>query len=132
MIQLIKPNFCFFRQPLFFAPCIKKSIQDGIGFWILGTGFHALSVKLRFCIPIVWGILDSLSWNWFQSPGFQIPKAEISRIPESGFAYLGSKFQPSLTLNQNLHSHVISLPISNHIRKYVYFLAKLDNTTCFL
>ena len=48
-------------------PCRRKR-QDSNGFWIPrcgvqipGTKFQSLSVKLRFWIPIVSGILDSLS-----------------------------------------------------------------------
>ena len=48
------------------APC--KEIQDSLGFWILrcgfripGAGFQYLSVELGFWIPIVSGILESLS-----------------------------------------------------------------------
>ena len=48
-------------------PC--KEIQDSLRFWILrrgsvqisDTGFQYLSVELRFRIPIVSGIPDSLS-----------------------------------------------------------------------
>ena len=101
MIQLIKPNFCFFRQPLFFAHVLKRASTT-----VLDTGFQSLSAKLGFWIPIVSGIPDSLSCipdSKVQDFRFRISKAEISRIPESGFAYLGSKFQPSVRLNQPLH-----------------------------
>ena len=78
-----------------FAP--RKGIQDSLGFWIPrrgfripGTGFQSLSAELGIWIPIVSGIPDSLScMPEFQSPGLRISKAKTSRIPESGFPYLG-------------------------------------------
>ena len=100
-MQLIKPNFCFFRQPLFFAHVLKRASTT-----VLDTGFQSLSAKHGFWIPIVSGIPDSLSCipnSKVHDSRFRIPKAEISRIPESGFAYLGSKFQASVRLNQTLH-----------------------------
>ena len=56
------------RPPPPQPPC-KRKRQDSNGFWIPrcgvqipGTKFQSLSVKLRFWIPIVRGILDSLSY----------------------------------------------------------------------
>ena len=77
-------------------PC-KRKRQDSHGFWISrcgvqipGTKFQSLSVKLRFWIPIVSGILDSLSniSNYkAQDCGFH--KQKNSRIPEFGFPNTG-------------------------------------------
>ena len=67
------------------TPC--KGVQDSLGFWIPrcgfwispGTGFHqSMSGELKF-----WN-LDSLSCMLhpgFQSQGFRISEAKISRIP---------------------------------------------------
>ena len=80
----------YLSRPWFF-PC--KKIQDNLefwtprrGFWIPGTGFQSLSVKLRFWIPIVSGIPDSK----FQDFGFHkqnFPECQIytsKNVPDSG------------------------------------------------
>ena len=77
------------------APC--KGIQDSLGFCIPrrgfripGTGFQSLSAELGFWIPIVSMIPDSgflELYSGFQSPGFLILRAKISRFPESLFSY---------------------------------------------
>ena len=84
-------------QPSPSQPPCKRKRQDSHGFWISrcgvqipGTKFQSLSVKLRFWIPIVSGILDSLSniSNYkAQDCGFH--KQKNSRIPEFGFPNTG-------------------------------------------
>jgi len=51
---------------------------------------ESLSVELRFPIPIVSRIQNSLN-SQFQSPGFLILQEKISRIPESQFPYMRRK-----------------------------------------
>ena len=47
-----------------------KGIQDRLGFWI--------------------PLFVSRTWDsGFQNPGFRISEAKISRIPDSGFPYMG-------------------------------------------
>ena len=53
---------------------------------ILDSGFHAMDSGFQS--------LDSRSFSvelgsGFQGPGFRIPHEKISRIPESGFPYMG-------------------------------------------
>ena len=93
---------CGFQIP---GNCIPVSVN---GTWILDsnrlcdsgfhtvnsgfrvTGFQSLSMELGFWIPIDCVIPDSLSCILdSKNPGFQIPKAKIFQIPESGFPYLG-------------------------------------------
>ena len=87
------------------APC--KGIQDSLGFWIShrgfripGSWFQYLSLELGFWIPVVSGILDSLSrfpdskdqdsgFHKQKFLGFWILQAKISQIPESRFPYTG-------------------------------------------
>ena len=70
-----------------------KTVLDS-GFHAVDFGFHALdSSRCQWnfdsSIQIVRGIPDSLSRiPAFQSPGFQIPQANISRIAESEFPYM--------------------------------------------
>ena len=79
-----------------FASCIK-GVQDSHGFWIPRrgfripvTGFQIFSSGTR--IPD-----SSCQWDSrFQSPGFWIPLAKISWIPESGFPYMYKGIQDSL------------------------------------
>ena len=93
-----------------FAPC--KGIQDSLGFWIShrgfripGSWFQYLSLELGFWIPVVSGILDSLScipdskdqdsgFHKQKFLGFWILQAKISQIPESGFPYTGRYVMP--------------------------------------
>ena len=59
------------------------------GFRIPRTGFQPLSVELGFFDSNrSWdsGFLEP--YSGFQSPGFQIPQANISRIAESEFPYM--------------------------------------------
>ena len=64
------------------------NIQDSLGFWIprrgfqiLGTEFQSLSVQLGIWITIDNAVLYSLElYSGFQSLGFRIPQANISRI----------------------------------------------------
>ena len=64
------------------------NIQDSLGFWIprrgfqiLGTEFQSLSVQLGIWITIDNAVLYSLElYSGFQSPGFRILQANISRI----------------------------------------------------
>ena len=74
----------------------------------MDSGFHLLdsrsfSVELGFRIRIVSGIPDSYTcipdskaqdsgFHKQKSPRFRIPNAKISRIPESGFLYMGRFF----------------------------------------
>ena len=70
------------------APC--KGIHHNQGSWILGRGFW---------LPCE--VLDSSLCQWnldseflelyfvFQSPGYRIPWAKISPVPESGFPFIG-------------------------------------------
>ncbi|CAH3168734.1 unnamed protein product, partial [Porites evermanni] len=78
---------------------IQHSLEFCRGFLIPGFGFQFLTVELGFLIPIVSGIPDSLSCipdskakdSWFYKqnfPGFEIPRAKISQIPESGVRYM--------------------------------------------
>jgi len=80
-----------------------KEIQDSLGFCIphrgctiSSTGFHALSVKLGFWIPLVakW---DSgfIELSEFQNPAFLIPQ---SNFPRSGFP--SKNFPDSLALGE--------------------------------
>ena len=83
----------------------KKGIQYSLEFWIPrrwfqipGTGYQSLSVEL-------W-TLDWDSWflelySVFQSPGFLIPQARISDIPESGFPYTGRSRQFTFTFTSH-------------------------------
>ena len=68
------------------SPTLCNAVQDSLGYWIPrcgfrispGTGFQSMSVELKF-----WN-LDSLSCMLhpvFQSQGFRISEAKISRIP---------------------------------------------------
>ena len=57
-----------------FAPCVK-GIQDSLGFWIPGTEFFSLSVKLGFRILIVRGIPDPTSCN----PDYNAEDSEFHR-----------------------------------------------------
>ena len=67
-------------------PC--KEIQDSIEIWIPGTRFQLLPWNLDS------GLLGL--YSGFQSPGFQIPQAEFSRIPEFPDSLtLGCKIQGS-------------------------------------
>ena len=80
------------------SPHVKESKT------ILDSGFHVVDSGFR--IPIT-GFQIFFSWTWiqdsnrlwdsgflelfsgFQGPGFRIPRAKISQIPESGFPYMG-------------------------------------------
>ena len=69
------------------SPHVRESetIFDS-GFQSLGSRF--LSLELGFRIPVVDSGFLKLH-SGFQSPGFQISKAEIPLIPESKFAFMG-------------------------------------------
>ena len=75
-----------------FTPC--KGIQDSLGFRIPrrgfripGAGFQSLSVKLGSRIPIVTGILDSLScFLYFKAQGSRFYKQKFP-----GFVYMGRR-----------------------------------------
>ena len=82
----------------------SKTLLDS-GFHAVDSGFHLLdsrsfSVELGFRIRIVSGIPDSYTcipdskaqdsgFHKQKFPRFRIPNAKISRIPESGFLYMG-------------------------------------------
>ena len=82
----------------------SKTLLDS-GFHAVDSGFQLLdsrsfSVELGFRIRIVSGILDSYTcipdskaqdsgFHKQKFPRFRIPNAKISRIPESGFLYMG-------------------------------------------
>ena len=82
----------------------SKELLDS-GFHAVDSGFHLLdsrsfSVELGFRIRIVSGIPDSYTcipdskaqdsgFHKQKFPRFRIPNAKISRIPESGFLYMG-------------------------------------------
>ena len=82
----------------------SKTLLDS-GFHAVGSGFHLLdsrsfSVELGFRIRIVSEIPDSYTcipdskaqdsgFHKQRFPRFRIPNAKISRIPESGFLYMG-------------------------------------------
>ena len=54
------------------------------GFQITGTGSDSLSVEIGLRIPIACGIPDFLElYSGFQGQGFRIPRANISRTPDS-------------------------------------------------
>ena len=73
---------CFKNFQNNIAPYPCKGIQGGLGFRIPGTGCQ--SVELGFWVPIVGGIPDSLRVIVYsKSPGFRIPQAEFSTIPDS-------------------------------------------------
>ena len=86
-----------------FASCIK-GIQDSHGFWIPRrgfripvTGFQIFSSGTR--IPdsnSQWDSRFLQLYSGFQTPGFGIPQAKISWIPESGFPYMYKGIQDSL------------------------------------
>ena len=73
------------------------NIQDSLGFWIprcgfqiLGTEFQSLSVQLGIWITLDNAVLYSLElYSGFQSPGFRILQANISRIHLHGAKYYG-------------------------------------------
>ena len=92
----------------------KKGIQYSLEFWIPrrgfqipGTGYQSLSVEL-------WTLDSNGYWDsWFlelysvfQSPGFLIPQARISDIPESGFPYTRQSRQFTFTFT----SHGVYIP----------------------
>ena len=68
-----------------FAPCVK-GIQDSRGFWIPGTEFFSLSVKLGFRILIVRGIPDPTSCN----PDYNAEDSEFHKKQFPGFRNLDS------------------------------------------
>ena len=79
------------------TPHVRESttVWDS-GFYDVDSGFQVLdsrfflSVELGFWIGIVRGIPSSLSWiTDSRKSGFQIPQAEISRIPKFGFPSMG-------------------------------------------
>ena len=78
----------YFSCPCF-TPC--ELILDGLGisilgreFWIPGTGFQVLDSSL----PVLdSGFLEL--YSGFQSPGFLILQAKISRTPKSRFSHKG-------------------------------------------
>ena len=92
----------------------SKTLLDS-GFHAMDSGFQLLdsrsfSVKLGFRIRIVSGILDSYTcipdskaqdsgFHKQKFPRFRIPNAKISRIPESGFLYMGREL--SVFLNKS-------------------------------
>ena len=81
-----------------------KGIQDSHGFWIPPrgfripvTGFQIFSSGTR--IPdsnCQWDSRFLRLYYGFQTPGFRIPLAKISWIPESGFPYMYKRIQDSL------------------------------------
>ena len=85
-----------------FASC--KGIQDSHGFWIPRrvfripvTGFQIFSIGTR--IPdsnCQWDSRFLQLFSGFQTPGFGIPLAKISWIPESGFPCMYKGIQDSL------------------------------------
>ena len=96
-------------SPVLFSPHVResKTLLDS-GFHAVDSGFHLLdsrsfSVELGFRIRIVSGIPDSYTcipnskaqdsgFHKQKFPRFRIPNAKISRIPESGFLYMGQLF----------------------------------------
>ena len=87
-----------------FSPHVResKTVLDS-GFHTVDSGFQYLSLELGFWIPVVSGILDSLScfpdskdqdsgFHKQKFLGFWILQAKISQIPESGFPYTGRIF----------------------------------------
>ena len=52
---------------------------------ILDTGLHACHSSVG--IPCQWNLDSGLRNSGFQSPGFWIPQAKISRIPKYGLTY---------------------------------------------
>ena len=93
----------------------------------MDSGFHLLdsrsfSVELGFRIRIVSGIPDSYTcipdskaqdsgFHKQKFPRFWIPNAKISRIPESGFLYMGRKRDSNchfIALTLNLHEETVS------------------------
>ena len=81
-----------------------KGIQDSHGFWIPRrgfripvTGFQIFSIGTR--IPdsnCQWDSRFLQLFSGFQTPGFGIPLAKISWIPESGFPCMYKGIQDSL------------------------------------
>ena len=78
----------------------SKGIQDSLGFWILSREFRIPGILGRSGRFFVSGsqIPDfNRQWDFrfldlysgFQSPRLQISQAKNSRIPESGFPYMG-------------------------------------------
>ena len=104
---LLKVNSC--KCNGCFSPHVResKTVLDS-GFHAVDSGFQLLdsrsyTVELGFRIPIVRGIPDSDScipdskaqdsgFHKQKFPRFRILHAKISRIPESGFPYMGRCF----------------------------------------
>ena len=95
-----------------FSPDVResKTVLDS-GFHTVDSGFQYLSLELGFWIPVVSGILDSLScipdskdqdsgFHKQKFLGFWILQAKISQIPESGFPYTGRIFDLPFQLRQ--------------------------------
>ena len=102
--------FCLFRRRNKWKNSYNvresKTLLDS-GFHAVDSGFQLLdsrsfSVELGFRIRIVSGIPDSYScipdskaqdsgFHKQKFPRFRIPNAKISRIPESGFLYMGRR-----------------------------------------
>ena len=110
---------------------LMEGIQDSLGFWIPhpgfripGTGFQSLSVEVAFRLPIVSNIPDSLSCildyktpnsGFYEQefPGYRIPWARISRIPDS----TGKNF-PDSRIRIPLHlGDEVSDPFCNSCKK---------------
>ena len=72
-----------------------KGIQDSVASWITRCGFRIPGTGFRIFGP--WNVDSGIQWvvgfrifelySGFQSPGFRIPQAKISRHPESRFPY---------------------------------------------
>ena len=58
-----------------------KGIQDSLGFWIPLHAFRIPGTELRSFFSEILEL-----YSGFQIPGFQIPQAQISRVPEPGFS----------------------------------------------
>ena len=66
---------------------------------VLDTGFHAMNSGFQVLdsrFQLFWdsGFLEQ--YSIFQSPGFWIPQAKISWIPESVFPYMGRLVHPGI------------------------------------
>ena len=80
-------NFRLSRE--FFAPC--KGIQDTLGFWIPRRGFRIPFTGFQIFLGGTWIPDSNCYWDsgflhlysGFQGPGFRIPQAKISKIPNS-------------------------------------------------
>ena len=88
--QRVKVALIIFIKALHVMVAPRKGIQDSLGLdstlWIPDSRFQVLDSRLF--VSGSWRGFQDL-YSGFQNPGFQIPPAKISQIPESGFPFIG-------------------------------------------